>query len=172
MANTSAKKQAVANAHALKIMHFVSLAVNLLFLLSHFLLHRPASLKPYLVCSLPAFLLQFQLERMGRPKYDSKDVLVSAGDDLAQEGLTEWFFDVLYVTWGCAVLAAVTGTNKVWYLYLAIPSYASYKVYTMFFAGKGGLLSTMKQQPEGAQGAPTQSKRQEKMEKKRVKYMR
>lgn len=153
---------------ALKIIHSVSLAVNLFFLASFFLFKRPASFKPYLFCSLPAFLLQFQLERMGRPKYDAKGVLVTAGDDLAQAGLTEWFHDVLYLTWACDLLAPITGSNKVWYLYLLIPTYASYKIYTLFIAGKGGLFNSAKQ----ANAVPVQSKRQEKMERKanRVKY--
>lgn len=145
-------------------MHAVSFAINLIFLLSHFILKRPSSLKPYILCSLPAFLLQFQLERMGRPKFKTTNgvsTLINAGDDLSQAGLTEWFHDVLYLTWGCDLLAPLTGSNKVWYLYLAIPFYASYKIYSLFIAGKGGLFNSAKQP---APGGPTQSKRQEKME--------
>lgn len=174
MANSSAKKQAVANTQALKIIHSVSLAVNIIFLASYFILKRPGSITPYLLCSLPAFLLQFQLERMGRPKYDTskpgQKILISAGDDLSQEGLTEWFHDVLYLTWACDVLAPATGTNKVWYIYFAIPLYASYKIYMLLIAGRGGFLNSAKQSTAG----PTQSNRQEKMEKKanKIKYTR
>lgn len=120
MANTAAKKQAVSNVKALKQLHIAAAVINGLFLACHFLFQRPASIKPYLVFSLPAFFLQYQLERIGRPKYDSKGTLVKAGDDLSQKGLTEWFHDVIYVTWVCDVLVAIVGRNWVWYLYLSV----------------------------------------------------
>lgn len=169
MANKSAKKQAIANAQTLKLLHAVSAGVNLFYLAVFFIFKRPGSIKPYLFCSLPAFLLQYQLERMGRPKFDAKGTLVSAGDDLAQAGLTEWFHDVIYLTWICDVLAPITGSNKIWYLYFAIPIYASYKVYTLFIASKGGLFNSARQ----PQAAPVQSKRQEKMERNanKVRYV-
>ncbi|CDO53215.1 hypothetical protein DV495_000230 [Geotrichum candidum] len=187
MANASAKKQAAANTKKLQELHTIAAIINGLYLLAHFVLGRPrgGSIKPYLFCSLPAFLLQYQLERMGRPKYSplqpgsSQQTLVSPGDDLAQAGLTEWFHDVIYVTWGCDILAPIFNTNKVWYLYLLIPLYASYKIYTLIFSGKGGgllggLLGNAGRGDAAADmnAAPAQSKRQEKLEKRanKVKY--
>jgi hypothetical protein len=188
MANASAKKQAAANIKKLQELHTIAAIVNGLYLLAHFGLGRPrgGSIKPYLFCSLPAFLLQYQLERMGRPKYSSSSqsggtqrTLVSPGDDLAQAGLTEWFHDVIYLTWGCDILAPIFNTNKVWYLYLLIPLYASYKIYTLVFSGKGGglfgaLLGNSGRGDAAADmsATPAQSKRQEKLEKRanKVKY--
>jgi hypothetical protein len=160
MANAAAKKQAASNIEQLKLLHTAFAVVNALFLLSHFLLSRPRSIKPYLLFSLPAFFLQYQLERIARPKYDSKGSLIAAGEDLAQKGLTEWFQDVLYVTWGCVILVIITGSNKCFYLYLSIPIYASYMVYTTFI--KGRTSSAPEEEPTGQ----TQSKRQAKKERK------
>lgn len=35
---------------------------------------------------------------MGTPRRDSTGNLVSPGDDLSQPGMTEWTFDVLYIS--------------------------------------------------------------------------
>lgn len=68
--------------------------------------------------SLAAWL-QFQLELVGTPKYDAKGGLVSSGSDLGQAGLTEYMFDVLYLTWGIQLLVACT-TTYAWWLYLIV----------------------------------------------------
>lgn len=47
--------------------------------------------------ALSQFLYQ-QLKRMGTPRRDSTGNLVSPGDDLNQPGMTEWTFDVLYIS--------------------------------------------------------------------------
>lgn len=71
-----------------------------------------------------ALFLQFQLERMGRPKYDYSQVksgsasaptLVSPGDDLQSEGLVEWIHDAIYMTWICDILSVVFSSSKVWF---------------------------------------------------------
>lgn len=167
MANAAAKKQAVANIEQLKYLHIAFSIVNVLFLLSHFLLSRPKSLKQYLLFSVPALFLQYQLERLGRPKYDSKGALASAGEDLNQKGMIEWFIDVIYVTWACDILVILTGSNYMWYLYLSIPIYASYMVYTTFIQ-KG-----QSPNPAGEAAAEAQSKRQQKKDrqKKRTRYV-
>lgn len=170
MANASAKKQAISNTNALKLMHLSSLGVNAFVILFHFLLKRPASLKPYFLFSIPAFLLQFQLERMGRPSYDAKGSLIRSGDDLGASGITEWMHDVIYVTWGCAVLSAIFNTTKVWFLYLVIPLYASYKLYSFISAQSGGFFNTKREAPTPEQQQPAVSKRQEKLQKKKQKF--
>lgn len=170
MANASAKKQAISNTNALKLMHLSALGVNAFVFLFHFLLKRPASLKPYLLFSIPAFLLQFQLERMGRPSYDEKGSLIKAGDDLGAPGITEWMHDVIYVTWGCAILSAVFNSTKVWFAYLVIPLYASYKLYSFISAQSGGFFNGGRPAQVPEQQQPGVSKRQEKLQKKRQKF--
>lgn len=183
MANASAKKQATANVEALKTLHLTSLGINVLVLLSHFIFQRPQSIKPYAVFTTFALFLQFQIERMGRPKYDRSRVqagtasvptLISPGDDLSSPGLIEWIHDGIYVTWICDILSIALSSNKVWYLFLAIPVYATYRVYNLV-AGKGGLLGGL----GGLGGAGSKpeteepykaSKRQEKLQKKQQKF--
>jgi hypothetical protein len=47
--------------------------------------------------ALSQFLYQY-LKRMGTPRRDSTGNLVSPGDDLNQPGMTEWTFDILYIS--------------------------------------------------------------------------
>lgn len=181
MANASAKKQAASNAEALKTLHLTSLGINTIVLVAHFLLGRPKSITPYITFTVFALFLQFQIERMGRPKYDDSRVkaglaaaptLVSAGDDLKAEGLIEWIHDAIYMTWICSVLSVAFGSNKVWFLFLAIPAYAAFKIYNVFIAGKGLFGGAGGANKGGAEekGSAELSKRQEKLQKKRQRY--
>lgn len=143
MASQSAKKLAAGNKATLKQTHSISVSINLLILFVWYLRRRPQSLIPYATLSLPAFFLEFLIERYGRPKY-SLDVsknyhtLMDPGNDLNHEGLYEYFFDVIYVTWILGVLMLLTGTNKVLWFYTIIPGYAIFKVLGVFlsFFGK------------------------------------
>jgi SRP-independent targeting protein 2/TMEM208 len=166
MANAAAKKQAASNLHSLKILHVSSAIVNILFLFSHFILSRPNSIRPYLILSCPAFFLQYQLEKIGRPKFDIKGSIVSAGSDLSQAGLTEWFHDVIYVTWACVAVSIIFG-NMAWYLYSVIPGYCAYKLYGMVAGFRSGADQT-----GVAGGDEGKSKRQEKLEKRGGQRMR
>ena len=133
MASQSAKKLAAANKATLKQTHSISVSVNLLILFVWYWTRRPQSLIPYVTLSLPAFFLEILIERYGRPKY-SLDVgknyhtLIAPGNDLNHEGLYEYFFDVIYITWILGVLILITGKNKVLWLYTIIPGYAIFKV--------------------------------------------
>jgi len=70
------------------------------------LLFRRSSLPPskgslaiYIVTYLPALFLSRYLERMGTSRRDpTTGALISPGEDLNQPGVTEWCFDILYVT--------------------------------------------------------------------------
>lgn len=50
----------------------------------------------------PTFFISRYMTTMGRPKRDAAGALTSPGEDLNQSGLTEYAFDVIYVT--CAVV--------------------------------------------------------------------
>lgn len=156
MANAAAKKLATANTASLKQLHLLSLSVNGIFWLIYMIWRRNISLKYYIFMSLPAFFLQYQLERIGRPRYDANG-LVAPGEDLNQKGLTEWFHDIIYVTLLCDILVLVFGSNWPWVLYMAIPGYAVTKIYLTFFKNRSS-------QP--AEAPMQKSKRQEKLEKR------
>ncbi|KAG7837527.1 hypothetical protein KL942_004415 [Ogataea angusta] len=168
MAGASDKKQAAANSSILRQLHLASVVVNVLALLALFLLHRPAAKKYYFIFSLPGLGCQYVLEKVGRPKYHTNpqgySVLSSAGQDLQQQGLTEYMIDIVYLTLIIDVLMILFGSNKVWLLLLAVPAYAGYKLkgfIAPFFARK--------QKEEQIETEPVKSKRQQKLENRKTK---
>ena len=68
-----------------------------------------------------AVWLQLQLESIGRPAFDDRGGIIKSGSDLGQSGLTEYMFDILYLTWGIQILVAVTNVQFAWCLYLSVP---------------------------------------------------
>ncbi|KAK9448945.1 uncharacterized protein V1518DRAFT_416769 [Limtongia smithiae] len=136
MANASTKKTAANNVIALKGLHTYSLVVNAIYVLAWLFIRRPPTLTPYIICNLPAWGIEYQLEKLGRPKYAENGALLSAGEDLAMKGLTEYMWDVVYITWACDCLAMVTGSSAAFLLYLTIPAYAIYGAYSTFTASK------------------------------------
>ncbi|KAL2123369.1 hypothetical protein VTJ04DRAFT_3824 [Mycothermus thermophilus] len=156
MAQKARKDLAKSNTQALNNLHLYSLLVNAFFLLWHFLF-RPRSLTLWLVLSLPSFICQAILEKTGRPRYDKETgALKSAGEDLSAAGLTEYMWDVVWVTWGAAVLAALFG-NGAWFLWLLIPAFGGYKAFGMMGAARqmAGLGAGA-----GAGGVPPQNRKQ------------
>lgn len=134
MAQKAKKDRAKSNAAALNNLHIGSLIVNAAFLLLGYWL-KSRSLFWYLLLSIPAFLCQFTLERTGRPSYDASGALRSSGEDLGAAGLTDYMFDVVWVTWATVCLVILFG-NKLWFLWLVIPAFGTYKGFNMFGAAK------------------------------------
>ncbi|KYK61778.1 DUF788 domain-containing protein [Drechmeria coniospora] len=144
MAQKAKKDLAKHNVAALNGLHLSSLVVNIVFLVVHFLV-APRSLVAYGLFSTPAFVCEYVLEASGRPKFDAAtNALKSAGEDMAARGLTEYMFDVIWVTWACAVLVVFVG-NWGWLLWAVIPLYGLY-------LGKG-LLGMGRQAMAGMQAA-------------------
>ena len=156
----AAKSLAVRNAATLTRTHLISATLHSLFiLLRFFLLSR--SLTPYLILSAPALVLQFYLDRLGRPSYAADGSLRRAGEDLEAKGLTEFMWDIVYWTWINIVLVIVFG-DKAWWLYLVVPGYSVYLAATTV-GGMKGMLGGI---GDGAAAPETESKRQKKMEKR------
>ncbi|VEU23021.1 DEKNAAC104139 [Brettanomyces naardenensis] len=140
MAGAAQKKQAQHNVQALKEIHIISIVVNLLSLLSLFLLGRPSNWKPYFVFSIPGWACEYAVERLGRPKYREDrgyQVLTTAGEDLRQAGLTEYMFDIFYLTAASNILMCLFGSNKVWWILLLVPIYAIYKLVGLWMKFRG-----------------------------------
>ncbi|KAK9236038.1 hypothetical protein V1525DRAFT_363687 [Lipomyces kononenkoae] len=166
MANAAVKKQAQANLAAIKNLHTVSAIINALYIISYLLFRRPASIKSYLILSLPAWIIEYQLDKLGRPRYSPQNgSLISAGEDLSQAGLTELLWDIVYVTWGCDVLAFLIGRSWVWLLYLVIPVYGSYMAYTSFI---GPMLKNRAAAASSDQPEPVGKKKEKKQKVKHV----
>ncbi|KAK4123271.1 hypothetical protein N657DRAFT_656547 [Parathielavia appendiculata] len=154
MAQKARKDRAKSNAAALNNLHLGSLVINGLFLLLHFVF-RSRSLLLWFILSLPSFVCQFTLEKTGRPRYDAEtNALKSSGEDLAAPGLTEYLFDVVWVTWAAAILVALFG-NWAWFLWAVVPAYGAYKAFGMMGAAK-----QMAQMGAAANAAPAGNRKQ------------
>lgn len=156
MANAAAKKLAQANAEALKQLHLSSIVIFSVTLCLNWLFQRP--LLRFLVLSSPAIVTEYILEKTCRPTYSGRQ-LDRPGQDANQGGLTEYLFDVIYLTWICAIFSVLIGP-KAWYLYLSAPVFAGYKVWGLVKSGKQ-LFSGP--EPEENKTEPQLSKRQQKL---------
>ncbi|KAK1831722.1 hypothetical protein QBC39DRAFT_83966 [Podospora conica] len=162
MAQKARKDRAKSNAATLNNLHIGSAVVTVLFLALHFVF-RSRSLFWWFLCSLPSFICQAFLEYSGRPSYDpATGALKKSGEDLAAQGLTEYMFDVVWITWGATILVALFG-NKAWFIWAIVPAFGVYKAWGMMGAAKqmaaglsggGGGAGT-----EGA-GAPAGNRKQ------------
>ena len=77
--------------------NLLPLLIRVLFRWQAFRQSKTAIILCFVSAALSQFLYQ-HLKRMGTPRRDSTGNLVSPGDDLNQPGMTEWTFDVLYIS--------------------------------------------------------------------------
>ncbi|KAF8680097.1 hypothetical protein RHS04_04331 [Rhizoctonia solani] len=169
MANASAKKVAAQNEVAIRNLQMGMLIANALYWVLRFLFRRPVLARGptslYVLTFIPTVVLYRHLTSIGLPRKEPKTgALISPGEDLHQSGITEWCWDIIYVTWGCAVGSSLLG-NWVWWLYLVIPGYAGFKIYTKFvgpmFFNKSGTAPV----EDASAAEPTgPSKRQQKLQ--------
>ncbi|KAG2339854.1 DUF788-domain-containing protein, partial [Suillus weaverae] len=173
MAHGAAKRIALQNEQALRNLRLGMFIPTLLSAVFR-LLFRRSSLPPskgslalYVVTYLPALFLSRYLERMGTTRRDpTTGALISSGEDLNQPGVTEWCFDILYVTWACQIGSGAFG-DWVWWFYLVIPLYAGYKLWSNFVGPMlGWSRGASSQSAEGGGEKETVSKRQEKLRKR------
>ncbi|KAF6762561.1 hypothetical protein DFP72DRAFT_560508 [Ephemerocybe angulata] len=174
MANASAKRIANQNETTVKQLRLGMFAPMLLSLVLRFLFRR-ASFPPskgiialYVLTYFPAFFLSNYLIKIGTTRRDpNTGALISYGEDLHQTGVTEWCFDILYITWACQVGSGAFG-DWFWWLYLVIPLYAVFKLWTSVISpmvlGRGSPADA----PPAGEDAAAQgsSKRQEKLRKR------
>jgi hypothetical protein len=150
MAQKAKKDRAKSNTAALNTLHIGSLTLNTLFIL--FALFRRRSWLAYTILSLPSLIAEFILERSGRPQYDpSTKALKSAGEDLAAQGLTEYMFDIVWITWASLVMVVLVG-NWGWIFWGVVPVYGAWKGY--------GLLGLARGMMGGAKGGAMPSEEQ------------
>ncbi|SCU83472.1 LADA_0C11650g1_1 [Lachancea dasiensis] len=165
MAGKASKKQAQANVQALKQLHTVLGGV-----LSLVLLRLVFSSKKrwfwMVILHLPAAACTYMLEKNGRPRFDSSGHVVREGMDLAQKGLTEWMFDIVYLTLLADSGVVVFNTMKFWYVMLLVPVYIGYKLKGIAGPMLGGNNNARApSESSTAPAAETKSKRQAKREK-------
>ncbi|KAF4123108.1 Protein of unknown function (DUF788) [Geosmithia morbida] len=125
MAQKAKKDLAKSNTASLNSLHIGTATVHAIFLAFNFLI-RSRSLLAYALLSAPSLICEYVLERSGRPRYDpSTKALRSSGEDLHAQGLTEYMFDVVWVTWASLVLVVLFG-NWGWLLWTVLPAYGLY----------------------------------------------
>lgn len=136
MAQKAKKDLAKANTSTLNNLHIGTLSIHGLFLVFNFLLRR-RSLLTYVLLSLPSLVAEYILETTGRPKRDpTTKALKGSGEDLSAPGLTEYMFDVIWVTWASLIAVMLIG-NWGWMLWAVVPVYGLYKGYGLLGMAKG-----------------------------------
>ncbi|KAJ7179347.1 hypothetical protein C8R46DRAFT_1073483 [Mycena filopes] len=172
MANASAKRIAHQNESTVKTLRLGMIVPTIISLVLRLLLRR-GSLPPsksalflYTVTFFPAFFLSNYLIKIGTTRRDpTTGTLISYGEDLSQGGVTEWCFDILYITWACQIGSGAFG-EWFWWAYMTIPLYAVYKLWTSVISPMLGLRSSAPAKEEATTDQETTSKRQEKIRKR------
>lgn len=136
MAQKAKKDRAKANISSLNNLHIGTLTLNVIFILFSLLIRR-RSILTYAILSIPSLVAEYILESTGRPKFDpATKALKSSGEDLAAPGLTEYMFDVIWVTWFCLVSVIIFG-NWGWIFFSVVPVYGLYKGYGLLGMARG-----------------------------------
>lgn len=82
----------------------------------------------YILTAIPVLVLYRHLSSVGLPRRDpATGALIAPGEDLAQSGVTEWCWDVIYVTWACQVGSSLFG-EWVWWGYLSVRKFSLFLV--------------------------------------------
>ena len=118
----------------------------------------------WILLSLPAWTVEFWLEKIGRPTYAENGELKRSGEDLEAKGLTDFMWDLVYWTWACITAAAMVG-DKAWWMYAVVPAYSVWVASTTIMGmrkGIAGPIDATAQEPD----AGGDSKRQRKLEKR------
>ncbi|KAG5654485.1 hypothetical protein H0H81_001984 [Sphagnurus paluster] len=177
MANASAKRIANQNESAVKTLKFGMLIPTVLSLLLRVLFRRDSlppskgSIAIYIVTFCPAFFLSNYLVKIGTTRRDpTTGTLISYGEDLNQPGVTEWCFDILYVTWACQIGSGAFG-EWFWWLYMVIPIYAVFKLWVsvispMVLGRSSASAPASEEKSDKDKEAAGTSKRQEKLRKR------
>lgn len=164
----ASKSLARTNLATLKRTHLTTLSLHALFILYR-LVFRHGSVTKYILLSLPALVIELYLDKLGRPVYSkaassssSAGELLRPGEDLAAAGVTEYLWDVVYVTWIVLGLVGVAG-EWAWWIGLIVPLYGAYLAWGLYRGFAGGNVPGMP--PMAGEGeAGGKSRRQQKME--------
>ncbi|KAL2752754.1 hypothetical protein ACRALDRAFT_2113165 [Sodiomyces alcalophilus JCM 7366] len=158
MAQKAKKDRAKSNATSLNNLHIGSAIVHAAFLL-FYLIFKSRSLFWYILVSVPAIVCELVLEKSARPTYDANGSLKTAGEDLSAPGLTQYMFDIIWVTWATIVLVILFG-NGGWYLWLAIPAYGAYAGFGLLSAGRRMAGMAGSNDSSAAAPAPARNRKQ------------
>lgn len=68
-------------------------------------------------------MIEYYLERLGRPSYTPTGDLRSPGEDMEAKGVTEYLWDIVYVTWCVMGLVGIAGEWAWWLWVSALPNH-------------------------------------------------
>lgn len=174
MAGKAGKKQAQTNLAVLSRLYRVSVPVVALALLKQMYLRAGfGAWLQFALLHAPMMGCIYVLDKSGRPKFDPKGQLLREGSDLAQAGgLTEYLFDLVYLSLFGDVGKILFSTNRLWWVLLLVPVYAGWKLYGLKnqFMPKQQQDQQAAADPEGSAKSRRQQKREKRGEKPQVKY--
>ncbi|KAM3068075.1 hypothetical protein ACMFMG_011123 [Clarireedia jacksonii] len=131
MAQKAKKDRAKANTQALNYLHYGT----------------TRNIWAYVLLSLPPWIIEWFLEHNSRPTVDKHSgKLISAGEDLAAPGLTEYFFDIIWMHWISLIAVMIFG-NWGWLVYSVVPMFGMVKVFGLW-KGARGMMGGQGQMPE------------------------
>ncbi|KXS19626.1 DUF788-domain-containing protein [Gonapodya prolifera JEL478] len=143
MARNSDKKLLVSNARTLRTILIGTLGSFLLHIaVLAWTLGNPwaapwSHLSGLLVVNGLAGAVYLFLRGAAAPKFGQGGELVHAGEDLGAEGLTEYLLDLVYMAW--IINVATAWSYRAWWLYLGVPAFAGWKVYSLVMGGSSML---------------------------------
>jgi hypothetical protein len=164
MAKDTAKKNIKSNQVRLRNFLIITVAVNLLWLLQPLVLASNddpnSSWTIFSILSGLSFwagqeyFTLRQLHNAGQPTYDENGNLQDCIDlsDPDQLGILSYAQDILWSCWALQLLTQFV-SPKFWYLYLAIPVFAVYKLWTGFLQPMLNLARGQQQQQDPTGGA-------------------
>jgi Ca2+/Na+ antiporter len=111
----------------------------------------------------------WSLSGHAKPTFDdATGELVSPGEDLGQKGLMEYYWDVLYINWFVQLTTIIS--NWFWLVYLAIPVFGTYKIWTSIVWPLLQARSASKE--DEGELVPKEKRRRERAERRRTKVVR
>ncbi|PQE19077.1 hypothetical protein CJF30_00007407 [Rutstroemia sp. NJR-2017a BBW] len=147
MAQKAKKDRAKANTQALNYLHYGTFTVNTVFYAFHSL-YSTRNIWAYVFLSLPPWIIEWFLEHNSRPTVDRHSgKLISAGEDLSAPGLTEYFFDIIWMHWISLVAVMIFG-NWGWLVYSVVPIFGLVKVFGLWKGARGMMGGQGQQMPE------------------------
>eukprot|EP01123_Difflugia_compressa_P015372 TRINITY_DN8591_c0_g1_i1.p1 TRINITY_DN8591_c0_g1~~TRINITY_DN8591_c0_g1_i1.p1 ORF type:complete len:171 (-),score=26.38 TRINITY_DN8591_c0_g1_i1:111-623(-) len=168
MSNTSKKKIVSANKKFLDFCTKLLIAINGLYLLGLILLHWGGwSFGIWLSLIVFALLNGYiynQLRSWAIPSFDDKGEILNPGLPLESEGLVEYHWDVLYLTWATQIVTLYT--NWGWLILALAPAYAVYQVFRLF------IIPFFQREPEESEEDDSKAKRRREKRQNKIKIVR
>jgi hypothetical protein len=174
MAGDAEKKLLIRNKRSMKFLRAFTVTCALTYCVFRYLVHNKTSRFTWNVHAFVALVAMVSSSRAlikhGRPRYAADGALIHAGEDLRQEGLTQYLWDAVYVLGFSFVVVGVSGRDYLWVCAYALPLYGGFVLYQKFMKVRnmigGGNGSN------GNEGEARESKAERRLRERREKRQR